>query len=70
MAAFCKKCLRPLQLHKILWHADGSRELVDGAVRVLTQQIVRKKKLDGERVRLTFEAAVRVECLCVHENRV
>ena len=36
-----------LQFHELLWHADGSRELVDGAVRVLSQQLIRQKQIDS-----------------------
>ena len=69
-ASFSARLLYPLQLNKLLRHTDRSCELVYSTLWILSQQIVREKKLDSECICLTFKSAVRVECLCVHENRV
>ena len=52
---------RLLQLHKILRHADGSCELVHSTIWILSQQIVREKKLDSEYVCLPFKLALGVK---------
>ena len=56
--------LQQLQLHKILRHTDRSCELVDAAFRILTQQIVREKKLDSEYVCLTLKLWVLQDIFC------